>query len=246
MKQQKILALVLRALSANAYSMPVHWTLGKALLKDTGGTGSNPLSNLAGSLRGILFRSIGTLAGLLIATGAWSATIWTGPDILYVKDSAVDYTTEAVDVLTSNVSLTRGNAGLLCNVTAGDPCEPFEYELPTDTEWAVGSIADWDSLSYSVFLEAMPTESPGSEFAGTTFVVHLISDDIYLALTGESWQNGNSGGCNGDPWADNTCGGVSYSRSTAAVSLPAPAGAWFFAIVLGVLGWVHRKPAAGA
>jgi uncharacterized protein (DUF2141 family) len=79
---------------------------------------------------------------------------------------------------------------------------------PDDTEWAIGSLGDYNTLTYgSCPLEA-GNHPPG--YIGTTFVVHLINEDIYLSLTLTDWEG--QGG-SGDKI-------FSYDRSTPAAAPP--------------------------
>jgi hypothetical protein len=187
--------------------------------------------------KGVPMRHVLGVVFLFVVGSVQAATVWTGPDVVFTKDYGADFTLAAnQDFLTSNVILTRGDRGLLCNVAAGDACLPGLYSNPTGTEWAVGDLADYATLSYSDFNSTM-SSAPPFNFEGTTMVLHLITDDIYLSLTGLFWQPGNSFEC----LELLACGAVSYSRSSA---VPIPAAVWLFGSGLGLLGWFRRRQTA--
>jgi hypothetical protein len=80
----------------------------------------------------------------------------------------------------------------------------YSYSVsPVDTEWAYGSIGDWQNLSY----ESWGRWSGGSPDIGRGAVVHLISDNVYLAVTFTQWT-------------EDFGGGFCYERSTPAVIIP--------------------------
>src|SRR2546423_12575491 len=85
------------------------------------------------------------LAALTGSRSARAATVWTGPLTTY-NQPAPDPTQAANrDQLTSNVSLTRAStAGMFNGVT-----EIFytHNASPADTEWAVGALADYATLT---------------------------------------------------------------------------------------------------
>ena len=56
-----------------------------------------------------------------------------------------------------------------------------KFVSPADTEWAVGSLADYATLTYTDWTTA-GGGNPVHTYVGEQFVVHLISDDIYLSL----------------------------------------------------------------
>jgi hypothetical protein len=71
---------------------------------------------------------------------------------------------------------------------------------PADTEWAVGFLTNYATLTYTSW-EAAGLGHPVINLPGKQLVVHLISDDIYLSLIFTSL--GGQG-----------AGGFSYIRST--------------------------------
>lgn len=80
-----------------------------------------------------------------------------------------------------------------------------------DTEWAVGDISAYNTLSYG----PCPLEGPGgnpAQHVGTTYVVHLMSEDIYFSLTLTGW-----GGQGNVPPIS-----FEYMRTTPGVAPPPP------------------------
>lgn len=126
-----------------------------------------------------------------------ASTVWNGPTINFSHTSV-----GVNDQLTSGVALTRGNGGGLYNAVT----ESFASggTSPSDTKWAVGSLANFNTLTYG----ACPLESgerPPND-VGTTYVVHLINEDIYLSIKLTSWTSGGTG--------------FAYTRSTPAAVIP--------------------------
>jgi len=140
------------------------------------------------------------LACLLTPLAATSATIWNGPLTTFTQGSPFPGPGDR-DQLTPNVALTRGSAsgggtgGMFNAVTEAS----FnKFVSPADTEWAVGSLANYATLSYTDWTTAGGGR-PVQNLPGQQLVVHLISDDIYLSLEFTSLPSGP---------------GFSYIRST--------------------------------
>ena len=144
------------------------------------------------------------LAALAAPLQASAATVWTGPTITYTQTSPYPNPPGDRDQLTAKVSLTREvTSGLFNGVSEGSYTH---FSSPADTEWAVGSLADYATLSYASW-EATGGGRPVINLPGQALVVHLISDDIYLSLTFTAL-----GG--------HFAGGFSYQRSTPAGANP--------------------------
>lgn len=145
---------------------------------------------------------------MLLTTAPWTdaATIWNGPVISFshTDENALQ------DQLTPSVALTRdsGGGGLFNAVTEGGATAGIS---PADTEWAIGALADYAALTYAACPLEAGNHPPG--YVDTTFVVHLINEDIYFSLTLTDW--GGQGGA-----GDKTFG---YIRTTPAVAPPTPA-----------------------
>ena len=114
------------------------------------------------------------------------------------------------DQLTESVAFTRGSSGggLYNAVTESSATSGIS---PQDTEWAIGSLDSYDTLTYGPCPLEAGNRPPS--YIQTTFVVHLISDDIYLSLTLTDW--GATGGSGDHTFA--------YTRTTpGAVAPPTP------------------------
>jgi len=153
---------------------------------------------LTSSLRANLF----VLTILAFASGrAPAATVWNGPNIGFFHSQA----NGLQDQITPGVRITRGAGGGLYNSAA--ELGATVGISPKNTLWAIGSLANYNTLTYGPCPLEAGGHPPGD--IGTSFVVHLTVEDIYLSLTLTNW--GGSGG-----FGDKTFG---YTRSTA----PAPA-----------------------
>jgi len=147
---------------------------------------------------------LAVLVGLCLPIAANAATIWTGPLTSFTPATPYRGTGDR-DQLTPNVALTRatpsggGTGGLFNAVTE---TSFTKFISPADTEWAVGALADYATLSYSDWTTA-GGGNPVHNYVGEQLVVHLISDDIYLSLEFTSLPAGP---------------GFSYIRSTPPVA----------------------------
>ncbi len=146
-----------------------------------------------------------TLAASLAAPSAPAATVWTGPGIAYAQPGTDPTVPTNQDRLTSRVWITRAaTAGIFNAVTETFYTKPTS---PADTEWAVGPLSDWATLTYSTW-ESAGSGNPVLTLVGKDLVLHLITDDIYLSVRFTSL--GGHG-----------VGGFAYMRSTpAAANLP--------------------------
>ena len=131
---------------------------------------------------------------LLVFSGSLSgraATVWNGPLITYNQPAPDPTFATNQDLLTPNVSLTRtATSGMFNGVT-----ETFYTHdvSPADTEWAVGSLTNYATLTYTNW-ETCGGGHPVLNLPGQQLVVHLISDDIYLSLKFTFLGGGGLGG----------------------------------------------------
>lgn len=126
-------------------------------------------------------------------------TLWTGPVTNFVQsaDSPAD------ELVPGAVSLTRAYSQWLYNPDAGD--QGPAPGTPTDTEWAFGTIDNYQALFYQSF-DSYRNGDLSSLLVGNPMVVHLVNEDIYLSLTFSQWpQHG---------------GFFAYTRSTPAAASP--------------------------
>lgn len=134
-------------------------------------------------------------------------TLWTGPKITFTKADYADWTQEAnQDRITNNVWITRKDTESIFNIMTESGYQTSVS--PQDTEWAFGKIDDGISnLTFKPFSILLSDGIGNTIFSHPNYVLHLITDDIYIDVSFISWTNGGNGG------------GFSYERST-----PAPLG----------------------
>lgn len=119
------------------------------------------------------------LAGVFGPLSGRAATVWNGPLITYTQPAPDPTQATNRDQLTASVSLTRAvSAGMFNGVTE----TTYTHNVsPANTEWAVGSLANYSTLTYTNW-ESAGGGHPVLNLPGQQLVVHLISDDIYLSL----------------------------------------------------------------
>jgi len=154
-----------------------------------------------------LIRNAISLLTALLPTLASATTIWNGATTTFTQSSPYPGAGDR-DQLTPNVAITRatpvggGTGGIFNAVTETGFAK---FSSPADTEWAIGSLANYATLSYTDWT-SVAGGHPVSTLVGQPLVVHLISDDIYLSLQFTSLPAG---------------AGFAYTRSTpAAVNVP--------------------------
>lgn len=141
---------------------------------------------------------IATMAGV-----ADAQQIWTGPAVVFTKADAEDWNLpQNQDRITENVWLTRKNDRAIFNIKTELEYDKISNTSPAGTEWAVGDIADWVTLTYQSFFDYAGGQVGNNILALGPSVVHLIADDIYIPIEFTSWTGGAGGG------------GFSYTRGT--------------------------------
>jgi hypothetical protein len=161
-----------------------------------------------------------------LPTGARAFTLWTGPTVTFDKASFADWTlADNQDRMTGNVWITRAETEGLFNIAPGKEIayDRTQFTSPRDTEWAPGTMGQGiENLNFTNWRAAVgsPPQSIGKDY-----VLHLISDDIYIDVQFSSWSA--SGG-----------GGFSYVRST---PVPVPAAIWLFASGFGTWWVLSRR-----
>ena len=145
---------------------------------------------------------------LLAPILCFSQTIWNGPLMTFEKenfDNPSDI--DSQDRITDLVWLTRGGDNVLFNAKTQSSAPINGYASPEDTRWAEGDTNNLTALEFSDFKSAAPKSNNGTprvkNMVGRNYVVHLITDNIYIDLKMLSWQQGAANG-----------GGFSYERST--------------------------------
>ncbi|MDG1822724.1 MAG: T9SS type A sorting domain-containing protein [Flavobacteriaceae bacterium] len=146
---------------------------------------------------------------LLITNLINAQTIWTGPKVTFTKANNSNGNLEAnQDGITDIVRLARSNENVLYNAIIQTAAPTDGYNSPLDTEWAEGTTADINTLTFTDFKSAAPTASSGAvrvkDMVGRNYVLHLITDDIYIDLKMLAWGTRSQGA------------GFSYERSTEA------------------------------
>ncbi|MEZ4760365.1 MAG: T9SS type A sorting domain-containing protein [Flavobacteriales bacterium] len=126
---------------------------------------------------------------LIVMAPAHAQTIWDSGSLSFSHTSSG----MEEDMMTPLTSLTRGNVGPLYNsVCEGFPGAPScVWDGPCNTEWALGSISDWNTLTYVTWLAVTNCGPPG--LVGNTYVCHLIAEDIYVEVTWTNWGAGGTG-----------------------------------------------------
>ncbi len=133
--------------------------------------------------------------------------IWNATPITFQKLNYANYQLpQNQDHLTNNVIITRANNQGFFNIAAESSSGGNSSNSPVDTEWALGSLADVANLNFQSWGDNI-NWNPLDQI-NNTYVVHLITDNIYLELTVLSWTS-NSGG-----------GGFSYTRTSTSCSPP--------------------------
>jgi len=148
----------------------------------------------------VLIAAIVVCAGFVPRSEA--ATVWTGPEVGFLKLGSDPVSVQ--DVLTAEVSLTRGASGFLFNPLGGDgaagPGTPSGTRWAFDTaignpDGAVFGAANHAALTFAPFLDAVGgTNSSGG--AGVPNVVlanpgvlHLVAADAYLDIRFLQWTS---------------------------------------------------------
>jgi len=120
----------------------------------------------------------------LTLRGSDAATLWTGTNVTFTETRP-----ELPDVLISNkVSFARYFNGPLYNPAAGE-LGPDYVTSPADTLWAFGALTNYTNLTFDTFAAIRNGAHANLEAAITNrpMVVHLLAEDVYLALTFTSW-----------------------------------------------------------
>ncbi|MEM9897515.1 MAG: hypothetical protein AAF789_14230 [Bacteroidota bacterium] len=127
------------------------------------------------------------------------AIIWSGPEITFTKGVNADPSLEEnQDRITSKVWITRANSGSIYNAVS----ETQAGDTPAGTEWAYGTTAELDALTFNTFQATHGNSSPS--VVGKDMVLHLIEEDIYIDIKFSQWgRKSQAGG-----------GSFAYTRST--------------------------------
>jgi hypothetical protein len=149
-----------------------------------------------------------TLAVIILQTGLTeitdAQTVWKAGSLTFTKADYADPTLPAnQDRISAGVWITRADSRGIYNIFKESGY--ISYSSPGDTEWAFGLIDNFATLTYSNWEDWCSMYPPGT--VNQDAVLHLKSENIYLAIKFLSWSIGASGG------------GFSYQRTTQ-VTLP--------------------------
>ena len=128
---------------------------------------------------------------------ARATQVWTGSTITFDRSTANE------DQISPAVWITRGGAQGIYNnspnsISGGESFYSHNVS-PEDTEWAYGALTNYTNLTFQNW-EGWNGKNPPS-MVGQQAVLHLISEDIYLAIKFTAWSQRS--------------GGFVYERSTA-------------------------------
>lgn len=166
-----------------------------------------------------LVLAVGLIVSLAPAPVA-AEEIWDGPMMTFTRADNVDGTLpENQDQITGAVWIARLTGGGSIWNALFDPMAnftPCDGPYPSDTEWAFGDIADYQTLNYGPFLSetfaaCFPCYNLNPSLPG---VLHLISEDIYIPIQFNSWTCGGPGGFSYDRGTPGTVGTENSSLSS--------------------------------
>ena len=137
----------------------------------------------------LLIISISCSKGDEVQGDTTNSNIWDGPMISFSKADGADHTLESnQDRITSNVWITRGNAGQIFNIAKENSAD--KMDSPIGTLWSKGTIDNIDNLTFTKFrMVGQPKAIVGSDL-----VLYLVEDNIYLSVKFTSWSQGQKGG----------------------------------------------------
>lgn len=158
-------------------------------------------------------------------TASAQGVIWNGPSITFSNAPGSDWTQPGnQDRITPDVWITRNTSQGIFNAAFEGSYSHFFS--PAGTEWSYGILANYSTLSYTSWESWFGSRGNIFSMIDQDAVVHLINDDIYLAIKFTYW------GGNG--------GGFAYTRSTPLV-VPEPTTTALIAAGLATLALWRRK-----
>lgn len=140
-----------------------------------------------------------------------ASTIWNGP-----TNGFFHAVGGLSDEITTNVIITRGGLGGLYNSFLESGA--VAGVSPKGTTWALGSLSNLSTLTFAACPLEMSERPPND--VGNTYVVHLLTNNIYLQLTLTNW--GGAGG------SGNTTFGYTRSSPTVPPVITSPSGGAVF------------------
>lgn len=127
-----------------------------------------------------------SIPSTIISASPKKPLIWNGSKITFDKNISEDGALiENQDFITENVILTGDGTNNLFNSVSESS---YTYnQSPVGTEWARGTTANLNNLNFRSMNEA--TWGCPSCNINTDFVIHLITDDIYIDIKLLSWSD---------------------------------------------------------
>ena len=116
---------------------------------------------------------------LTLPTAATDAQVWDGPPITFIQRGIDPGLPENQDRITDSVWLSRAKTRGLFNAKSEAGYGPGS---PAGTRWAFGRLEDLATLRFEDWETWNGRFPPG--MAGQEAVLHLVPDDIYLAIRG--------------------------------------------------------------
>ncbi len=137
-------------------------------------------------------------------------SIWTGAPTTFSLSDNSDWSQEAnQDRITDKVWLTRANTGGIFNIVS--ETDYTSLVSPVDTEWAFGTIADIETLTFDTWENTISSDP--QSMLNLDMVLHLLTDNTYIDIKFTSWT-GNT--LSKSTFKKNAFmqNGMSYQRST--------------------------------
>lgn len=129
--------------------------------------------------------------------------VWSHGQLTFTKADGADWTLPAnQDRITDLVWITRQDDAGIFNIRAESAYNKLTDLSPVGTEWAVGDISDWASLTYLPFKQYALGRVGQNILTLGPSVAHLVDEDIYIAIEFTAWTTFAGGG------------GFSYTRAT--------------------------------
>ncbi len=163
--------------------------------------------------------TLGFVVALIVGCLTGQAqTVWTGAPVTIHKIDSADWTlAENQDRITDSVWITRQHSKAFYNIARESG---YTGSSPIGTEWAIGSIDSFASLTYQPFIKT--TQGGPQEVIDTPMVLHLIQEDIYISFKLLSFSGLNKGGFKYERSTDPSVGIPSLEQSNTAI-YPNPA-----------------------
>lgn len=135
-------------------------------------------------------------------------SLWTGSPITFSLNDNSDPTQEVnQDRITDKVWLTRADTGGIFNISS--ETDYTSLVSPVDTEWAFGTIADIETLTFDTWENTIGGDP--QSMIDLDMVLHLITDNIFIDIKFTSWTGGVLSRSQNNTFFQN---GLSYQRST--------------------------------